>query len=121
MGAPPRQGRDAHVNPAVSRLLAVERKADKARKFFSRATKLDKDFGDAWAAALAFELDVGAPPADVAALEAACAAAEPKHGEAWQRVAKAPDARGLTLRDVLHRVAPTMRDAAAAAKARAED
>jgi pre-mRNA-processing factor 6 len=112
---------DPHVNLAVARLFAAERKADKARKFFSRATTLDKDFGDAWASAYAFELDLAGSAAttpEAAAIEAACVAAEPKHGEVWQRVAKAAASRGFGTRDVLLKTAQTLRALAAAARTR---
>ena len=90
MDALTRADSDPHVVLAVARLFASERKADKARKWFGRARALDPDLGDAWAASYAFEMGECGSADERAALEAACASAEPKHGERWCAIAKAP-------------------------------
>jgi pre-mRNA-processing factor 6 len=100
---------DAHVVLAVARLFAAERKADKARKWFARAAALRPDFGDALAAAYAFECEAG-DAAEAARIERAAAAAEPTHGERWQAVAKAPGAHGLSKVEVLKRCAAQIRE-----------
>ena len=95
---------DPAVVLAVARLFAADRKLDKARKWFDRATTLDADAGDAWAAWLAFEHANGDADA-VAEVERRCVAAEPRHGEAWTAVSKALENRRLRTLDVLRRVA----------------
>ena len=100
---------NARVVAAIARLFAAERKADKARKWFSRAATLDRDLGDVWAAWHAFEVGpAGGGPEHVRAVEEAVAAAEPAHGEAWQAVAKAPENRKCSKVEVLRMVAAEM-------------
>ncbi len=73
---------------------------DKARSWFSRAVLLNPDVGDFWALFYKFEAQHGG--ADAAAEVARrCAAAEPRHGERWQRVVKAPANAHLPLDAVL--------------------
>jgi pre-mRNA-processing factor 6 len=67
--------------------LAVQ--VDKARGWFERALNLNPDTGDFWALYYKFECQHGAPES-AAQLAKRCAAAEPHHGERWQRVAKNP-------------------------------
>jgi hypothetical protein len=44
---------------AIGKIFWVEKKQNKARKFFLRATELDKDNGDTWLYLLAFEKAFG--------------------------------------------------------------
>lgn len=60
---------------------------EKARSWFQRAVLLDPDHGDAWAQYYAFEQQHGSPELASQVLEK-CIAAEPHHGERWQRVSK---------------------------------
>jgi hypothetical protein len=109
----------AYAYAAVAQLFWGDHKPDKARKFFARATALDRDNGDAWAAAYAFELAAGSPE-EAAAVEAAAVAAAPRHGDVWARIAKAPTpagARAPGVAEVLRLAAAEMRAAADAAAA----
>lgn len=52
-------GEDPHILCTVARLFWAERKVEKARAWFMRAVKSDKDLGDTWAWWLKFELEHG--------------------------------------------------------------
>jgi pre-mRNA-processing factor 6 len=92
---------------AVARFFCHERKISKARSWFTRAVKLDPDFGDAWAYYYKFEIQFGTEvscgrlPALIRAdslvrqvqqeqVVKHCVNAEPRHGELWQSVSKRP-------------------------------
>jgi pre-mRNA-processing factor 6 len=80
---------DPYVIAAVSRHFWEDRKVEKARSWMSRAIALDADIGDFWAMLYKFECQHGTP--DTAAdVVGRCVAAEPRHGERWQRIAKDP-------------------------------
>jgi len=79
---------DPHVLLAVSKLFWTERKINKAREWFHRTVKIDPDYGDAWAYFYKFEVQYGNEANQKAVLEK-CVKAEPRHGEAWQAIAKA--------------------------------
>jgi pre-mRNA-processing factor 6 len=98
---------DARVIAAVAALFAGERKNDKARKWFERATAVDHDNGDCWAKLYAFELDAGTKETQDS-VKQRCIAAEPKHGETWCQVAKATSNRGKSTAEVLELVATTI-------------
>ena len=95
------------VNLAVARLFAADHKPDKARKFFSRACALNKDYGDAWAAAYAFEIALGTPESqqEAIAIEAAAVLAQPRHGEVWQRISKSPRTGRVSISEILKKCA----------------
>ena len=82
------------VNTPVFRASTIlapsyaDRKRDKGLSWLQRAVTLDPDNGDAWGALYKLQSEHGAP-ADAAKVVADCVAAEPRHGEVWQRVAKA--------------------------------
>ncbi|TPX31829.1 hypothetical protein SmJEL517_g04892 [Synchytrium microbalum] len=78
---------DALVLVTIARLFWSERKLDKARSWFQRATKIDPDLGDTWGWWYAFETEYGSEEQrhDVIAK---CVAAEPHHGELWTAVSK---------------------------------
>ena len=84
--------------------MQAERKVDKARSWFGRAVMLDPDMGDFWVLAYALEVKHGTPEA-AAAILAKCVAQEPRHGERWQRVAKAPANAHQPVDIILKRVA----------------
>ncbi|KAI8323574.1 hypothetical protein GQ54DRAFT_257932 [Martensiomyces pterosporus] len=97
----------------VARLFWSERRVEKARTWFERATKADPDHGDAWAWWLRFEIDqrntARATGEEnlfdqrVRRVEEACATADPHHGQVWPRVAKDPANARLSVKDVLHK------------------
>jgi pre-mRNA-processing factor 6 len=88
----------------VARLFWSERKIEQARDWFSRAVKADADQGDIWGWWLKFERQHGtAEHRDEVARR--CAAAEPRHGATWQKVAKDDANRGKQYRDILELVA----------------
>jgi pre-mRNA-processing factor 6 len=80
---------DPYVVAAVASLFWGDRKVDKARSWFNRAVTLNPDLGDHWAQFYKFEVQHGSAEqqADVVSR---CVAAEPHHGERWQRLAKDP-------------------------------
>lgn len=94
---------DPRVIAAVAALFAGERKNDKARKWFERATAVDTDNGDSWSKLYAFELDAGTEETQKS-VKNRCVAAEPKHGELWCQVAKATSNRGKSTAEVLELV-----------------
>lgn len=94
----------AHVLLEVARYLWRSAKVDKARQWVRRAVEVDADFGDAWAAWLAFEQAHG-DSAAVAEVARRADEAEPRHGDAWVAVSKKLGNERLGVRDVLERVA----------------
>lgn len=80
---------DPHVIAAVAMLFQNDRKVDKARTWFNRAITLNPDIGDFWALYYRFESQHGGSDMAAEVLKK-CIAAEPRHGERWQRVAKNP-------------------------------
>ncbi|KMT04885.1 hypothetical protein BVRB_7g170520 [Beta vulgaris subsp. vulgaris] len=79
---------DPHVIAAVAKLFWHDRKVDKARSWLNRAVTLAPDIGDFWALYYKFELQHGTEDLQKDVLRR-CVAAEPKHGEKWQPIAKA--------------------------------
>ncbi|KAH8930393.1 hypothetical protein BT69DRAFT_1235003 [Atractiella rhizophila] len=73
----------------VARLFQAERKYDSARNWFSRAVGAggDKDWGDGWAWWWRFELEHG-DEEQKEKVKVGVKEAEPRHGEAWQKIAK---------------------------------
>jgi pre-mRNA-processing factor 6 len=88
----------------AARIFWGERKLDKADSWFQKAVLLDPDYGDTWAWWYKFLLQHGTEEkrADVVAK---CVQNEPKHGEHWQGVRKAPENAGKGVEDVLKIVA----------------
>ncbi|KAJ2705079.1 U4/U6 x U5 tri-snRNP complex subunit Prp1 [Coemansia sp. IMI 203386] len=110
------EANDPHVIVMVARLFWSEAKMEKARSWLERACAADPDYGDAWAWRLAFELEAqaktnskdGAADQRVRDVEEACAKADPHHGELWPQVAKDPENAGLSIKDVLYKVADAL-------------
>ncbi|KAL6776933.1 PRP6 [Auxenochlorella protothecoides x Auxenochlorella symbiontica] len=98
---------DPTVVAAVAQLFWGERKVEKARSWFDRAVTLDPDVGDHWALYLRFEAAHGTPEAAAAVLERAVAA-EPRHGERWQALAKDPVNAHQPLGTLLKKLAQTI-------------
>jgi pre-mRNA-processing factor 6 len=95
---------DARVVCTVARLFWAERKVEKAREWFARAVKANPDMGDVWAWWLKFERQHGTEEHRVE-VRNRCAAAEPRHGAAWQPVAKDDKNRGKTPAEIVELVA----------------
>ncbi|KAI9366078.1 PRP1 splicing factor, N-terminal-domain-containing protein [Zopfochytrium polystomum] len=91
---------DPLVLITVARLFQAERKTDKARNWFNRATKVNPDLGDGWAWLLKFEMMNGneAQQEDVVSR---CVSAEPHHGEHWQSAAKDLKNVGKNVEEIL--------------------
>nr|WJH19485.1 U5 snRNP-associated 102 kDa protein (U5-102 kDa protein) [Euglena gracilis] len=85
-----RNDKDPRVVAAVAKLFWLERKADKARSWFGRARALDSNYGDAWAYSYRLEMQYGTEESQKEMLRKAVEA-DPKHGERWVQVAKAPE------------------------------
>ncbi|KAG7369386.1 tetratricopeptide repeat protein [Nitzschia inconspicua] len=75
------------VIAAVATLFSLDRKTEKARKWFERAVMLDQDWGDSWVRYYAFELEHGTVEQQTAVRDR-CVKVEPKHGELWPTVVK---------------------------------
>lgn len=78
---------DPRVLLAISKLFWAERKINKAREWFNRTIKTDKDYGDCWANMYKFEMLHGTPE-QRDEVKKRCVQAEPRHGELWCRVSK---------------------------------
>ena len=81
---------DPYVFIAIGKIFWVEKKLTKARKFFERATELEKDNGDPWLYRLALEKSSG-DAANVQKVKADFLKADPKHGELWCMHRKKPE------------------------------
>ncbi|KAL1310971.1 hypothetical protein AAFC00_001191 [Neodothiora populina] len=88
----------------VARIFWGERRLDKAATWFAKAAVLDPDQGDTWAWWYKFLLQHGTPEKQDDVVSK-CVLNEPKHGEVWQGVAKAPENAGKSVEEVLKIVA----------------
>ncbi|PNS16074.1 Pre-mRNA-splicing factor prp1 [Sphaceloma murrayae] len=88
----------------VARIFWGERKLDKAASWFQKAAVLDPDYGDTWAWWYKFLLQHGTDEKQQEVLSK-CMLNEPKHGEFWQAVAKAPENAKMTTEQILKAVA----------------
>ena len=78
---------DPYVFLSIGKIFWVEKKYNKARKFFQRATELGRDNGDTWLHLLAFEKALG----DQVSVERVLndfIKANPRHGELWEAEVK---------------------------------
>ncbi|KAJ7119618.1 PRP1 splicing factor, N-terminal-domain-containing protein [Mycena epipterygia] len=86
-----KSGKHPSVLCTVARLFWTERKIDKARDWFSRATDAATadglDIGDIWAWWLDFEREYGTQDQQLAVISA-CSTAAPKHGRVWESISK---------------------------------
>lgn len=89
---------------AVARIFWADRKLDKAQNWFEKALVLDSDCGDSWAWYYRFLCQHGTEEkrADVVTK---CVLNEPRHGEAWQAVAKKPENSRKDCEEILKMVA----------------
>jgi len=97
---------DPDVLAAVATLFASDRKVEKARAWFGRATGLAPLVGDHWAAWARFEASAGGAggggdAARAAAVAAAAAKVKPKYGHRWAPIAKDPANAGKSVEEVL--------------------
>ncbi|TKX21526.1 pre-mRNA-splicing factor prp1 [Elsinoe australis] len=88
----------------VARIFWGERKLDKAASWFQKAAVLDPDYGDTWAWWYKFLLQHGTDEKQQEVISK-CVLNEPKHGETWQAIAKAPENARLSIEEVLKLVA----------------
>ncbi|KAG7348667.1 tetratricopeptide repeat protein [Nitzschia inconspicua] len=88
------------VIAAVATLFSLDRKTEKARKWFERAVMLDQDWGDSWVRYYAFELEHGTVEQQHA-VKVRCVKVEPKHGELWPKVVKDMAHRHKSIGDCL--------------------
>lgn len=95
---------DPFVLCTVARLFCAERKIEKARQWFERATTANPDLGDNWGWWLKFERQHGISVSTTGAASEIllivakqeqqeevirkCIATEPHHGPTWQSIAK---------------------------------
>ena len=79
---------DPHIIAAVAQLFWQDRKIDKGRAWIERALLLNPDIGDFWA--LYYKAELQHAPERAPEVLKRAVAAEPRHGERWQRVAKNP-------------------------------
>uniref|UniRef100_A0A1I7SA43 Pre-mRNA-processing factor 6 n=1 Tax=Bursaphelenchus xylophilus TaxID=6326 RepID=A0A1I7SA43_BURXY len=96
-----------HVLLAVSKMMWAERKIAKAREWFQRALKMDRDLGDIWAFYYKFEVIQGTSDQQLKVLED-CKLAEPRHGELWQKVSKDIKNWRMTTEQILLTVAASV-------------
>ena len=84
----------------VARIFWGERRLDKAATWFQKAAVLDPDYGDTWAWWYKFLLQHGTDEKKEEVISK-CVLNEPKHGEIWQSISKAPENAGLGTEEVL--------------------
>ncbi|KAM0717777.1 hypothetical protein Q7P37_006109 [Cladosporium fusiforme] len=91
----------------AARIFWAERKLEKADAWFQKAAILDPDYGDTWAWWYKFLLQHGTEEkrGDVVSK---CVLNEPRHGEVWQAVWKAPENAGVGTEEVLKKVAKVL-------------
>jgi pre-mRNA-processing factor 6 len=80
---------DPYVICAVAELFWLDRKIEKARRWFIRALDLGPDLGDHWAKRYNFELKHGTIEQQEN-LILDCKKANPRHGEIWTQISKDP-------------------------------
>jgi len=81
---------DPYVFIAIGKIFWAEKKINKARKFFERATELGKDNADTWLHLLALEKAHG-DASSVEKVKQDFIKANPKHGELWCAERKKPE------------------------------
>jgi pre-mRNA-processing factor 6 len=96
---------DPLVIATVASLFAMDRKEEKARKWFERAVILDPDIGDSWAKLYKFEMEQSNNEVRLQDVKERCVQADPKHGEVWCSVVKEMKNRGNSIAQNLHLVA----------------
>lgn len=100
---------DPHVCISLAKILWADRRDVEVKKWLERAISADRDLGDAWAYYYRFMCLCGTK-VDQDKVISACIVAEPKHGQLWCNVSKAPGAWSLTTTSILLRVSETISD-----------
>lgn len=88
----------------VAKYIWRSGKVEKARTWLRRSVEVDPDWGDSWAAWLAFERECGDDEA-VSQVESLTIDSEPKHGDLWVAISKQVGNDALTTKDILRRAA----------------
>nr|POF13464.1 pre-mrna-splicing factor prp1 [Quercus suber] len=88
----------------AARIFWAERKLEKADSWFQKAVVLDPDYGDTWAWWYKFLVQHGTEEKREEVVSK-CLQNEPKHGEIWQAVRKAPENTKMSYEEVLKAVA----------------
>eukprot|EP00736_Rhodelphis_marinus_P011035 Rmarinus@m.12531 len=96
--------RDPYVIATAAKVFWSDRKIDKARSWFNRAITFNDDIGDHWALLYRFEKQHG-DEEKLRGVVDRCVKADPRHGELWCQIRKAPENRTLTTEQVLVKVA----------------
>jgi pre-mRNA-processing factor 6 len=94
---------DPSVVSEIAFLFWQDRKTQKARAWMNRAVTLSPGTGDLWAAYYWFEREQGTESSRKE-VEERCEAAEPRHGERWQRVSKQVASGHKGVKEVLKEV-----------------
>lgn len=84
----------------VARIFWGERRLEKAATWFQKAAVLDPDWGDTWAWWYKFLLQHGTEEKQQDVINK-CILNEPKHGEVWQSISKAPENADKSVEDIL--------------------
>jgi len=109
---------DCRVVTAVAGLFVSERKYEKARKWFMRATVLNPEFGDGWAMYYLFEKGEGKGGEEkLKQLLDKCVKAEPKYGDLWQAISKKTENRRTSVEERLGMVVEELMKRNAVARA----
>ena len=98
---------DPHILLAISKLFWTDRKTSKCREWFNKTVKIDPDFGDAWAYFYKFELLHGTVD-EQNDVKKRCVQAEPRHGDLWTLISKAPEHWRAKTEDILLLVADSL-------------
>ena len=98
---------DPILSVTAARIFWSERKLEKAASWFKKAAALDPDYGDAWAWWYKFLLEHGTEEKRAEVMNM-CLMNEPRHGEVWQRIAKAPENTGKSTEDILKMVSSAL-------------
>lgn len=93
----------------AARIFWAERKLEKADNWFQKALVLDADNGDTWAWYYKFLLQHGTDEKR-AEVVSKCVQNEPKHGETWASIRKAPENSGRPIEEILKMVAKALSD-----------
>lgn len=97
-------GDDPVIIVVIARLFWTERKVERARQWFGRATDANKDLGDSWGWWYKFELEHGEEERRQLVIDKA-KAADPRHGAVWQTVSKDLANVGKSTEEILKLVA----------------